>query len=405
MKIRSFLFFVTALAVLAGCKDDDKGGDNFSSLTPEEHKANLEQSGLNVVEQMEAMSELNSVNAILDLMDLMEATNEQDYALAGVMQPVVVLGDGVSAAFDLKSTMVDGSSLSQLFNEDAGIYTYNATQNTWDEEASDDEITYHFPTEGSDVNNATLSLTNFTYVTVTNPDLAEVSDELPATLDVGLTVDGEILISFSFAASYDDDGIPTSISESWTLEKYNLTTSVSRSSSKIEIDQAFSYNQENILSSHFSNSGSFNYDEVMEDVEGQDLGNQDVLNSSNAWIAIDNLKLEGTVNWKGLAKDYVNIGAIESDQEYAEKSADILNENMSLKLKYHDSNEVIATGEAYAYVYEDYFGDSFWDVDLRMKFSDGSYMDDSFFGEDDFVELIESVEEMINGAEENYDVE
>ena len=224
-------------------------------------------------------------------------------------------------------------------------------------------------------------------------------------MDVGLTVDGEILISFSFAASYDDDGIPTSISESWTLEKYNLTTSVSRSSSKIEIDQAFSYNQENILSSHFSNSGSFNYDEVMEDVEGQDLGNQDVLNSSNAWIAIDNLKLEGTVNWKGLAKDYVNIGAIESDQEYAEKSADILNENMSLKLKYHDSNEVIATGEAYAYVYEDYFGDSFWDVDLRMKFSDGSYMDDSFFGEDDFVELIESVEEMINGAEENYDVE
>jgi hypothetical protein len=403
MKMKSLFFALAILALLSGCKDDDKNGETYSDLTVEDHKANLEQSGLRVADQMDAMSDLKSVNVIADFSDLMDAISDSEYALAGVLQPVLTLNNGASAAFDLKATTTDRSVLSQLFDGEAGIYTYNPVYNTWDEKTSDSEITYHFPTEGSPENNATLSLTNFNFITTNNPDVSGVSEELPTSFDLELAVDGESLITFKFNASYDGDGIPTSVSESWTFEGFNLTTSVSRSSSSVEVDQSFKYQDENIISSHFSSAGSFNYDDVKEGVD--DVANQDVLNSANAWLAIDNLKIEGKVDWKGFANGMSKISGVENDQQLMEKQAKIMNDNMSLKLKYNDSNERIAEGEVYAKTEEDvYYNEMGWNIGFRLKFSDGSSYDDSFFGENDFVDLIDSFEDMVEDAEENYDV-
>jgi hypothetical protein len=78
---------------------------------------------------------------------------------------------------------------------------------------------------------------------------------------------------------------------------------------------------------------------------------------------------------------------------------------MSIMLKYNDSNEIIAEGEVYAKtVVDEYYDEEYWEVDLRLKFSDGSSYDNSYFGNDDFVDLIESFENMVDDAEENYDV-
>jgi|GEM_PF-959576 hypothetical protein len=403
MKIKGFLFALTALAVMSGCNDDE-GGDKMSTLTPEEHKANLEQSGLNVVNQLESMSDLGAVKVMLDFNDLMETTDYSNDGVAGVIKPILALNEGASVAFVLKASTIDESSLSQLFDDEAGIYTYNAEYGTWDKTVSDDEITYHFPTSGSVENNATLSFTNFEFITTDNVDIAEVSNELPTLFDAELTVDEVSLITFTFNAAYDADGIPTSVSERWTVEEYNLTTSVSRSTSTIEIDQSFTLNDANILSSHFSSAGSFSYGNMKEDGESGDYYEQDILESSNAWIAVDNLKLEGNVNWKGLLNGQASFEDIESEEQYFEKEAEAMNNNMSLKLKYNDSNEVIATGEAYVKTVEDSYGIESWDLDFRMKFADGSYMDDSYFGENDFIDLIESFEDMIEDAEENYEV-
>jgi hypothetical protein len=402
MKIKGFLFALALLGVVSGCKDDDEG-DKMSSLSPETHKENLEQSGLNVVDQLENMSNLDAVKVMLDFNDLLEST---DYtgSVSGVIKPVLALSEGQSVAFNLKNSTIDESSLSMLFDDEAGIYTYNAEFNVWDKTSSDDEITYHFPTLDSEVNNATISVTNFDFITTDNADLVEVSEELPTSFDVELIVDEVSLITFSFNASYDADGIPTSVSESWTVEEYNFTTSVSRTSSNISVDQSFTVDGANILSSHFSSEGSFSYGNIKEDGENGDLFNQDVVKSSNVWFAIDNLKLEGNVNWKSLMDDMTSIESIESQQQAIEKEVEIYNKNLSLKLKYNDSNEVIATGEAYVKTETDYYGTELSSVDFRVKFSDGSYMDDSYFGDDDFIDLIESFDDMIEDAEENYGV-
>jgi len=70
-------------------------------------------------------------------------------------------------------------------------------------------------------------------------------------------------------------------------------------------------------------------------------------------------------------------------------------------VKYNDTNEIIAASEFYAFEYTDNY-DSYWDFSMRMKFADGSYMDESFFTEENFAEFVQEAEEFITTMETNY---
>ncbi|WP_462316919.1 hypothetical protein [Marinilabilia sp.] len=406
MKIKVLFASVLAFGLAVGCQDDENK-EKLSPLGVEEHKANLESSGLNVVDKFNDMADMEAVHVANDFMELLDATSTSEGDVVAVAEALGSLENGLKSAVNLKVTTVDDPSFGQAFAEEAGIYTYNFDTQDWDVEASDDQITYHFPTEGSTSNNATLSVTNFSYTTTTNPDLAAISDELLESVNVSLTVDDVELCLFTFSASYDADGIPTSVSENLTLDNYVLTTSVSRSSSKVSFDQVFEYDGANIISSHFENRGDIDYSSYISnsDMSGIDPFSESALEYTNVWIAVDNLKLEGVADWKGFQNSTSNISEedVATEQAMWETMAELINDNASIQLKYNDSNEIIAVGEAYATSeMDEYTQSEYWYVDFRVKFSDGSYMDDSFFGEENFTDLMTSIDDLMTEMETNY---
>ncbi|PWD99238.1 hypothetical protein [Marinilabilia rubra] len=405
MKIKVLFVSVLAFALAVGCQEDEKG-EKMSPLGVEEHKANLEQSGLNVVDKMDAMSDMEALHVVNEFVSLIENTSGEESGIVSeqsgvvtVMKSVGEFENGMEAAVNLKSTTVDNTTLAGEFDQEAGIYTYDPETQSWIKGESGDQITYHFPVNGSETNNATISVTNFSAFTTTNPDLAEVEDLLES-VNISLTVNEEQLILFEFEASYDENDIPESITESLTLGKYIIETSVEKDNSTMAFEQSFEFDGNNIISYHFESNGEFTYDNIEDNTsEEPNPFDQSVVNSANSWVAVDNLKLEGTIDWKGFQNDAGNIDedSFESEQVWVETLAGLINNNASIELKYNDSNEIIAVGEAYSAD-----SDEGWELDFRVKFSDGSYMDDSFFGEENFTDFVNSVDEMINEVETNY---
>lgn len=406
MKIKVLFVSVLAFALAVGCQEDENE-TKLSPLGVEEHKSNLEQSGLNVVNKMDAMSDMEAIHVVNEFVSLMESTSggesgngSEQSGVAKVMKSIGELENGMEAAVNLKSTTVDNFTLAGNFEEEAGIYTYDPDTQSWIKEESDDQITYHFPVNGSETNNATISVTNFSAFPTTNPDFSDVEDLLES-VNISLTVNEEQLVLFEFEASYDENDVPESVTESLTVGKYNIVTSVERNNSTMAFEQSFEFDGNNIISYHFESNGEFTYDNIENNTsEEPDPFDQSVVNSANAWVAVDNLKLEGIIDWKGFRNDAGNIDedSFESEQVWVETLAGLINDNASIELKYNDSNEIIAVGEAYAVAYDDS-----WELDFRVKFSDGSFMDDSFFGEENFTDLMTSVEDLMTEMETNYD--
>ena len=403
MKIKVLFASFLVLALASSCQKD-KSGESFSPLSVEQHKANLEESGLNVVDKFNAMTDMQAIHVANDFVALLNSTSTTNTDVMAVATAIGSLDDGLNSTVNLKATTVNDSSFGQTFENAAGIYTYNPATQSWDVEASTDQITYHFPTEGSTTNNATLSVTNFSYTTTTNPDVSTISSELLESVDVSLSVDNTELCLFSFNATYNADGVPSTVSESLTLGKYVLTTSVSNSNSVVSFDQSFEFDGANIISSHFENQGNIDYSSYLGS-NSLDPFTETELEKTNMWVAVDNLKLEGIADWKGLQNDFSNVdpNKVNDEQSAMELMAQIINDNASVKLKYNDSNEIIAVGEAFAANYtDDLSGETYWELDFHMKFSDGSYMDDSFFGENDFTDLMTSIDNLMTEMETNY---
>lgn len=402
MKILNLFLGLLFLAFIASCSDDDNE-EKYSDLSSEEHKAKIEDVGLDVISQLEGMANLDAIQILIDFDQLDEGIKR--VGVQTVTKPLTDFKAETGTVLPMKTPLLGSSafSLADEFLTEAGIYTYNAVTNLWDITEATDQITYHFPTEGSETNNATLSVTEFLSHSVTNPDMPEDMTDLLESVKVTLTVDNEELMKFTFAAQYDGNDIPLSAEENFYINEYKITSSMSRSNSKISFDQSFALDGTTILSSHFDSNGNFDYDAFMEGIESSDESffSQSVIDAANVWIAIGNLKLQGVGNWKALRGSEDDFQDITSEQEYSEKMADLLNKNLKMYVKYVDSNEIIASTEFYAYEEDDY-EESYWDLNVRIKFGDGSYMDDSFFSKENFSELIESAQDFMAQMDENY---
>lgn len=403
MKIKNLLLGLLALALMTGCKDDDKNTEEFSDLTVEQHKANIEQTGMDVLDQLNDLRDMDAIHVAVDFMELADTTYES--GTMAVMEPVAALQDGLDAALTLKTTTVEEESLAQLFLQEAGIYTYNFETDSWDKESSTEEITYHFPTKNSDTNNATISVTNFESFTTDNPDVAQnISEDLLKSVEVTLTVDEQQKMKFTFNATYDDDDIPLWVEESYIIGHYKISTTIDRrSTSKITFDQSFTSDDANIISSHFDSDGTFDYETFNDNINSEEEfpGSQTIVDASNVWVIVGNLKLQGVANWEGLRNAEEQFENVETEQAFCEEMANVMNENVDMYVKYNDTNEIIAASEFYAFEYTDNY-DSYWDFSMRMKFADGSYMDESFFTEENFAEFVQEAEEFITTMETNY---
>lgn len=97
------------------------------------------------------------------------------------------------------------------FSSHCGTYTYRASDSSWVSILGGSSIIIHFPSNeaaSNSNNNAVLTVVRYTEINVAS-DTSH--DYLPTALNANLTVDGNRVASLDFTASYNSDGVPTSL--------------------------------------------------------------------------------------------------------------------------------------------------------------------------------------------------
>lgn len=410
-KLLTFLFLVIFLVLTFSTCSKDDVDVAYSKNTIEENKQNIEDEGLELIGKLDGMKDLGSLFAVRDLSNLLTGT---PVGVVIVFKPVVDLLDPIAkmdknpmGLVALRATSQETDDFFDFFGKEAGIYTWNSTQNDFVWSASPNELTFKYPTEGSSTNNATLKFSNLTSITTTNDSFS--GEKLPTSLNVTLVSSGVTLLSLEFSGEYNSDDLPSKISTTLEFDEgYKFTQEFTNSTSKAAWNVSYSFDGDDIFAAHFESKGDFSYDNFTgdEDLSTQDQVDQ-FLNTANTWIQIGNLKLAGVIDYEGLYKE-ANAEFPEGE-EYLTKAentrmAEIFNKYLKLCLLYAKERQAIAKSSFYAYEYdaENWAGE--YTTNLKFIFEDGSSMDESFF-ETGFEDFIDAYEEFLTEMETNYNPE
>ncbi|WP_066629572.1 hypothetical protein [Labilibacter marinus] len=411
MKKLRFLpaLFLATVCTFTACKDDEKKENVYSDLTIEENKKEIENEAVSLVSTMGEVTDLQIYDVISKLSSNMENSSfmEEEGVVAGiniVINEIESVKSAPKTTLQLKSVaMEDEDSPSTLFAENSGIYTWNGED--WDKEESATELTFKFNVEEQP---AVVSISKFEFI-ATSSQVEDITNlELPTNIKMNVTLTGVELCSFSLEGKYSSDDMPESLVEKITLEGFTHESSLKiNQGSSIKSDMSFDYNGTMI----YANGVEVNGDITVEDIEGtgDPMEGVDILENANVYFQLGNIKADASADFVGMLNDMEKAGK-SMDEEMTEDALnaimiDIYNNNIKAFIRYADSKEVIAKSEFYLKtIVDDFYGDTYTSMDIKMVFEDGTSIDDSFFGEG-FADFITEANDMIKELNENYDLE
>jgi hypothetical protein len=396
-----------SLTALVSCNDkkkDKADEETMSELTVEQHKTNLQNEGVALVDNMTAMENMSSIQIIQDFSNLEIAGDQMAAPVLKILAPLSAIKSDGTSVLKLKSLSTEAQTLSAMFAENAGVYAYNAVTLNWDlEKETSTEITFKFPAGSSTTNNATISITNFSVINSPNAETSpEGLAELVKSLKVVISKNEVPQLAFEMSASYNADGLPENSNFAFTFaEGYVFSVTSALTSKAASFDQSFTYKLKNLFSTHLDFDGSINYDNILA-INDENMVKQGVLNNSNAWISIGNIKLQGVADVKGFNSDLESINTNGSEETVRTKVVAAYNNNLKFYVKYRDSGDIIAKNEFYAAEITDDLGNSYWDIDQRIIFSDKSAMDETTFFDSGFSQLETKLKDWVNAMDTNY---
>ncbi len=393
------------------CSKDDDSSESFSSLTPEQHKENLEKEGVAFVQNMNGMADLGLFNVIdefITLNDQTPAMQAHQFVSLGLTQ-IEAVKDAPQVSVQLKQLKAEGDeSISSLWGEGTGIYEWDASNSVWTKTAADDQITFKFDIEGSA---AVISATNFSYQKASHQTEDGFVIELPKSLNFVISLDGTNLCTYAYTGQWYENDTPQLLQEEFYLEGYTSTATLDlQNQSHLKTSSSLKYNESVIYQSGFELQGDVDYNSIMDQMDQMDneddLYDQTVIKNANAYFQLGNIKMDGLINAEKLVSDLKSLDAsgIKTEKEGWQMMADIFNNNAKLYVRYADSNEIIAKAEVYVTEdYDSYYDYTDYDLDVRMLFADGSAVSGDFF-DSGFGDMITEINKLISDMNENYDM-
>lgn len=378
--LRIIPFFFAGTFFLASCnKEDDIKKDDpmtqypseFSDKTVAENKADLEDNGIEMVNNLTELKNTSGINGSISFTHFlsMESGSSMERNIAdqpgvSIMKTLSDFAQGKTTADKVLANMrtAEHGSIQESFDQFKGVHSWNSSTETWDFDATGDRIVFKFPsTTTGTSNNASFSIFNYTGVEVANPT-DDYTGDLPTSVNAEYVVDGKKEIEYSFTASYNSKGEPTAVSTILTINPFTLSVSASNSVSEARADYSLKKADKTLLAFGVKVTGNLDSDN-MENSESA----SDVIETSNAYFQLMNVKLTGEANVKAIEAELGDGATV--DEEIA-----TLNKNYKLVLSWADSNQKIADTEFYKN--ED------GDASLRLIFADGSKADAAtYFGE------------------------
>jgi hypothetical protein len=467
MKMKNqFLFMAVAsiLAVATSCTDPKDDGPDFSNLTVEENKTNIETTGLDMLDEMKVMEDEPAMQANISMVNYMSLSDpfagnpntqkKVDLTKTIAFSPVFALATYRNNDMKsvLKSLQVnpaeDPETIQEAYDLLVGVYTWNSELEMWDYTQTGDVIVFLFPsTEGGTVNNASYTVS---YTGYTGPNPIEGYDgDLPQDVSAVLKVDDTEVLSFVVNIDYNTEGYPTKIESTLTMGQWVWYAMASNTDNKafatefsfkhstnvllrFTLDAAGNWTQENIDANTTYYVEVYNpetYEWYWQEVSKEEYYDRTevdihkVVNSGNASFQLMNLKMVGSIDVLNLVtkmeeiEDTYDWGT--QEEEAVAAGVEVVNQYVSLSLRYADSDDIIALVEAYP-VSEEYTYESweynpntgnydvvtitetdYW-IDFRLVFADGSKSDLETYFDEGFEDLIDELEQYLDELETTY---
>lgn len=472
-KLQILFYLFLSLAIISSCDltdddDDDNDDDTFSELSVEENKQKLEDDGLAMLDKMKEMESTAAVDAVASMIHFMELAdpfagnpnvNSKKSGKLSYLKPFVAVKQMPELGYkpvmlSLKSVNEDPESIQEAYDMLVGIYAWNSSSQAWDYTETGDAIVFQFPsTEEGTSNNASLTASDYRgYTGGFDYDLDEYTGDLPEHIKVELKVDNSALMTFEFNATYNSNGEPTDVSSSISMDAFSMSASMyNHSNTEAGMSTELKYNSEILIAASVDATGNWSpdnienntvtvYDTVYEEIwnpetgeweetdviwyieEWTEVNGENILTEGNMTFQVMNTKAVGNAKIKELIEGEKNIWEDDEEEGFDDDAAtiamaDLINENVDLKVRYADNNEIIAIAEAYTY--DDTYTDYIWneetyqyeevevtekEIGMRFKFGDGSTIDAETYFEDGFDDLTQEFEDWMDYLEDKWDL-
>lgn len=457
MKTRLKIAFFSLLTFVAFSCDKTNDGTKipFSELTVEENKEVVETSAIKAAQAFDEMKDLEVVDAsvslgtLLDTSDPISARSSKKSKVTNTINAIAGLqGDngsinGMFSAMAAPDELLEDEpeTIQEVWEEIVGIYDWNPMSEDWDYTPNSEKVELNFPstTDGT-TNDAKLTISNYEGVFIASPLEGEYDGDLPVSLNMDLTVGTTTLMSYTFAAEYDDDGIPTSVASDLTMDPFVLSVDISNTEKKISAMYKFTHNNDIVMEISGKVEGDFSDENIEANTEtfsetyqwtdwqwneSTQQYEQVTITEVDEWeeVAIEEIAQSGDFKFQLYSISIIGVGDIKAigdsldliypddywdDENFNELAATqmeaaLLNNNLHIYALDEDSKKKIADVEAY--VVEDSYGygyTEYW-VDFRLKFGDGSYVDMETYFEEGFEDFVAEINQMIDELNMKYD--
>ncbi|HEX2921232.1 MAG TPA: hypothetical protein VHO50_08720 [Bacteroidales bacterium] len=416
-----------ACFVFASCDKDETTSEKFSTQTVEQNKAIVEESGVQFVQSMNRMESLQSIDVMMSFGNLGIPGSKGTVQNIPTMDAILNVAKGNATIGNVFSAM-SSPDPQILWQGVLGTYTWSKILHQWIFVAGGTKAIFLFPSsESALTNDATLTLSNFTSTTITDPMDPDLPSKFPASLNIELKKGDNALMSYAFSATYNANGIPSMIASDLTLETFKWEVDLTNNSSEVSVNYKLSESSKVVLDLGMGGKGNFtveNYDantktmsetytytdyeynpitqdwdehEVTATDTWEETEFEEIINSANAHFQLFNVVLRGDINIKAFMDQMRTLDANETIQEdaYFKAMADEINKNLNLRLVNAANNEIMAKAEAYVTHQVYNWGDDY-DVDFRLTFGDGSLADVETYFNQGFADFITAVNDLIS---------
>ncbi len=389
---RTLFSIATAIIFLLSfnsCKDNldlDKTL-NFSKLTVEEQKQQIEQSGLDFMEKMDGLKDTKAMTALNALV-----VNTGGSPM--FVKPIAQLKGNIQRN-DMTSLDTFNKQMKVLAEDDDiwGTYTWNSDTETFNFVASSKTtLTVLFPaTEGSTSNTGELKV-DYVESTVKVPNTNPV-EYMPKSIEVVVKVKGSVVLKANYSGSFNADATPKKVTQTLEIDKYNWKLEFTNDDKDASAKYSLKYGSDVLLQFEAAAAGTLTATAIEESMES-DGGPQDFLNSGAVYFQVMNVAmLGGFKDYQGFYKAgrKINYSDYNDDEEYYQDIADVLNNYLVMYAYFVKEKKKIADVDFYVYSYDEY-DYSYFSVEPRLVLSDGSKQSMEKFFSKGFEDLIDQVQ-------------
>ena len=377
------LIAVCALSVSCSKdKETDKlSGDEIVVANPktaEDHKQNLEQTGLTVADELNGIQSVTGTAVMVHFAELYTSSSSDMMSKKSLVGAPINFSKKVNANYSLQELLstldtliTTDEAIREAWNSNAGTFIYNANANAFVkvEGLNTRNVSYVFPSRGdAKTNNAKLIIYEPSWFTGKLNGAATASIA-PTFLSAELTVDGQTVMKYDYALTVDKTtGMATHLLSSISIDGYSFSFNADTKDNKTAWEKyTVAHNSKTLVELYAAITGDWS-----TALNANEVVPADMIETGEVSYQILNVKLVGKVNVKGLNTEMTAYDAANKTDSTQFNS--ILNKNLTFTLNYVSNNSLIAN---VLFSYSENNDNPF--SNAVLQFSDGSKVDPNVY--------------------------